>query len=103
MIFSLTISQDYNNTFKWSSGIVITLQVVVGSHCWTHLRTSPIGRKNVPPTQSLQNARWEYHWRDITRAIYFSRYHWSAHLKLLESKYTVYIHLRRWAWIYYPL
>lgn len=32
----------------------MTLQVVLTSHCWTHLRTSPIGTKNVPPTQSLE-------------------------------------------------
>ena len=43
-----------HSTFKWSSGIVMTLQVVLTSHCWTHLRTSPIGTKNVPPTQSLE-------------------------------------------------
>ena len=32
----------------------MTLQVVVGSHCSKHVRTSPIGTKNVPATQSLE-------------------------------------------------
>jgi hypothetical protein len=40
-------------TLRWSSGTTRGPHVVCDRHSNTHRRTSPIGRKNVPPLQSL--------------------------------------------------